>query len=125
MSIRTEFADPRHLSAGRMMTYALIQNTDEGWYNLGAFLPARLSVGERMCTAGVVLVGLPPEDQETVFRSLRANAPFPAFHDVMGEAAIWAASAIPHEVEAYTLAGFRALPPERQTAFLSYLKVAA
>ncbi|HVL21731.1 MAG TPA: hypothetical protein VM422_12270 [Amaricoccus sp.] len=55
-----------------------------------------------------------------VFREVRGNEPIPPLCGFLAEARDWADFASPAEIDAYVVAGFERMAPERQEAFLAY-----
>ncbi|MEX3314014.1 hypothetical protein [Sulfitobacter sp. PS-8MA] len=121
---------PRHIkSVSRSLGYCLLLDDLDAWLGLSAILRARLSTTERAALAYVSLKALPPENAEAVAEaalggamSTAAGQPIAPLFNHMDEAAFWADMAAPGEREAYCLASFKAMPYERQVAFLDFVQ---
>lgn len=87
-------------------------------------LAARLTVQERQLLAYAVNLSLEPEYADGAFCAAHvlAGPPISYLFSVMEEAAFWADMAAPEELDAYCLASFERMAPERQTAFLEYVQ---
>ena len=109
----SRFMPPRIKSISRSLGYCLLLDDLDAWLGVATVLEARLSLSERAALAYVALRAIPPHDAESV-----AVAPLLS---CMDEAAFWADMATPDEREAYCLASFKAMPYERQCAFLDFV----
>lgn len=122
-SAMSMFADPRHKAVCRSLGYVLTLDTVEAWSSLQTVIQARLTVSNRGAMAIVALRSLDTDDALDVIDLFTngigmPDAPFLSFMD---QAAFWADMAEPAELDAYALASFRAMRPERQQDFLFYV----
>lgn len=121
---------PSHIkSVSRSLGYCLLLDDLDAWLGLSAILRARLSTPERAALAYVTLKALPPQDANAVAEAALGGAmssavgqPIAPLLNHMDEAAFWADMAAPDEREAYCLASFKAMPYERQAAFLDFVQ---
>ncbi len=113
-----------HNRAIRAIEYALTLDAADYWDGLAVVLAARLTVQERMSLAYAANLSLEPEDAEQAFCAAHSKAGMPISYlfSVMDEADFWADMATPEERDAYCLASFRRMRPERQTAFLEFVQ---
>ncbi|KZY51183.1 MULTISPECIES: hypothetical protein [Sulfitobacter] len=116
-------------SVSRSLGYCLLLDNLDAWLSLPAILRARLSTTERAALAYVSLKALLPQDAEAVAEAAlggvmpsAAGQPIAPLFNHMDEAAFWADMAVPDEREAYCLASFKAMPYERQAAFLDFVQ---
>ncbi len=119
---------PRIKRVSRSLGYCLLLDDLDAWLRLPAILQTRLSPPERAALAYVALKALAPHDAESVaVAALGAvsvppsGQPIAPLLSCMDEAAFWADLATPDEREAYCLASFKAMPYERQCAFLDFV----
>ncbi|MDF3353697.1 hypothetical protein HKX17_07595 [Sulfitobacter sp. KE34] len=101
-----------------------LDDTD-AWIALGTILRARLSMRQRLALAYVALRALPAHHARSAAEaaiSAGAGQPIAPLFNHMDEAAFWADMAAPDEREAYCLASFKAMPHERQAAFLDFVQ---
>lgn len=122
------FMPPRIKRVSRSLGYCLFLDDLDAWLSLPTILQARLSPPERAALAYVALRALAPHDAESVaLAALGAVSAPPSGQPIapllscMDEAAFWADMATPDEREAYCLASFKAMPYERQCAFLDFV----
>ena len=102
---------------------AWIDTTDE-WHGLATVLAALLKPHQRAGLAWAALKYLHPDHIVAVAETHLPDgtgAPIAPLFSHMDEAAFWADMAEPDAVDAYTLAGFNAMHPARQAAFLDYI----
>ncbi len=120
----SKFAKPAHKAVARIVGYALTIGDADGWLDVAAILPARLTDAERAALAYAALRSLTPEQAELVAATLLGSAgdPLPAFLGGMSDARHWASWAAPRELGAYALSAFEAMKPERQRAFLRHVR---
>lgn len=116
-------------SVSRSLGYCLLLDDIDAWLGFASILRARLSTPERAALAYVTLKALPPQDAKAVAEaalggaiSSAAGQPIAPLLNHMDEAAFWADMAAPDEREAYCLASFKAMPYERQAAFLDFVQ---
>jgi len=120
---------PRIDSVSRSLGYCLLLDDLGAWLGFSAILRARLSTTERAALAYVALKALQPENAQAVAEAALGGAmpsaagqPIAPLFNHMDEAAFWADMASPDEREAYCLASFKAMPYERQSAFLDFVQ---
>ncbi len=113
-----------HKRAIRAVEDALTLDAADYWDGLAVVLAARLTFQERMSLAYAANLSLEPEDAEQAFCAAHSKAGLPISYlfSVMDEAVFWADLATPEERDAYCLACFRRMRPERQTAFLEFVQ---
>lgn len=116
-------------SVSRSLGYCLHLDDLDAWLGFAVILRARLSATERAALAYAALKALPMQDANAVAGAALGNAtptaagqPVAPLFNYMDEAAFWADMAEPDEREAYCLAGFKAMPCERQAAFLDFVQ---
>lgn len=112
-------------SVSRSLGYCLQLDDLDAWLGLGTILRARLSTRERLALTYVALRALPTHlAQSAAEAAIRVGAgqPIAPLFNYMDEAAFWADMAAPDEREAYCLASFKAMPYERQAAFLDFVQ---
>jgi hypothetical protein len=119
-----KYARPEHKSAARSLGYALTINDYGAWEKTSVIWEARLTPEELGALAWAALRALDREHviyvAETVLSG--AGAPMPPLVSSLDEAVWWASLANCEELEAYCLASFKAMPRDRQAAFLNYLQ---
>ena len=112
-------------SVSRSLGYCLQLDDLDAWIALGTILRARLSTRERLALAYVALRALPTHHAQSAAEAairVGAGQPIAPLFNYMEEAAFWADMAAPDEREAYCLASFKAMPYERQEAFLGFVQ---
>ncbi len=116
-------------SVSRSLGYCLLLDDLDAWLGFAVILRARLSATERAALAYVALSALPPQQAQAVCEAAQgcampsaAGQPIAPLFNHMDEAAFWADMATPDEREAYCLASFKAMPYERQAAFLDFVQ---
>lgn len=119
---------PRIKRVSRSLGYCLLLDDLDAWLSLSTILQARLSPPERAALAYVALKALAPHDAESVavaalgaVSAPPSDQPIAPLLSCMDEAGFWADMATPGEREAYCLASFKAIPYERQCAFLDFV----
>lgn len=121
-----QFAAESHKRAARMLGYTLTLGDFDAWESFSLFMIAKLEPEERAALAWASLRSLTTEQAEatteTVLGRNAPNWPEPAIFNLMREAAFWADHASEEELGAYCLATFRSMPPERQSAFLAFVR---
>ena len=128
-SALAHFMPPRIKNVSRSLGYCLLLDDVDAWLGLSVILSTRLSAPERAALAYVGLRALPPKEAQLVAEAAlqvdsppAAGQPIAPLFNHMDEAAFWADMAAPDEHEAYCLASFKAMPPERQAAFLDFVQ---
>ncbi|UWR33735.1 hypothetical protein K3759_01160 [Sulfitobacter sp. W027] len=113
----------------RSLGYCMLLDNLDAWLGLACILRARLSPTERAALAYVALKALSLENAQAVADAALGDAvpstagqPVAPLFNHMDEAAFWADMAAPDEREAYCLASFKAMPYERQSAFLDFVQ---
>ena len=116
-------------SVSRALGYCLLLDDTNAWLKLRPILVARLSATER---AALAYIGLKSLSQDEAYLAASAalgadyvpsaGLPIAPLFNHMDEAAFWADMAAPDEHEAYCLASFKAMPHERQSAFLEFVQ---
>ena len=110
-----DFMPRRIKRVSRSLGYCLLLDDLDAWLGLTTILRARLNTAERAA-------------QLVANAALEANHTAPASHPIapllnhIDEAAFWADMATSDEHEAYCLASFKAMPYERQSAFLEFVQ---
>lgn len=114
---------PAHKSMSRMLGYCLASGTEEAWAEFRFVAQARLDEVEAAQLAYFTLSSLEPQNVQKIaalaFRAV--GNPLPAFLGGMEDARTWAAWASRHELKAYALASFEAMPPCDQAAFFKHI----
>ena len=86
---------------------------------------SQMSNEERAAQAFSSLIALGADNAECIataaLEHLQAGAPIPPLFSPMDEAVFWADMATPGELDAYCLASFNRMAPQRQGAFLSFV----
>ena len=111
-------------SASRSIGLAAWADTTDGWHGLATVLAARFEPHQRAGLAWAALKYLHPDHIVAVAETLLpegTGAPIASLFSHMDEATFWADMAEPDALDAYTLAGFNAMHPARQAAFLDYI----
>ena len=112
-------------SVSRSLGYCLELDDLDAWLGFATILRARLNVRERVALAYIALRALPAHRAQSAAEAaigVGAGQPIAPFYNYMDEAAFWADMAAPDEREAYCLASFKAMPQERQAAFLDFVQ---
>ncbi len=109
----------------RSVGYALLLDTFEDWDGLSLILRARLSDRQRAALAFMALNSLDQDDAtltaETAL-SGGAGQPMAPLFNYMDQAVFWADMAEADELDAYCLASFNRMAPQRQAAFLGFIQ---
>jgi hypothetical protein len=109
----------------RSVGYALLLDTFEDWDGLSLILRARLSDRQRAALAFMALKSLDQDDAtltaETAL-SGGAGQPMAPLFNYMDQAVFWADMAEADELDAYCLASFNRMAPQRQAAFLGFIQ---
>jgi len=112
-------------SVSRSLGYCLQLDDLDAWLGFATILRARLNVRERVALAYIALRALPKGHAHSAAEAaiaVGAGQPIAPLFNYMDEAAFWADMAAPDEREAYCLASFKAMPYERQAAFLDFVQ---
>ena len=128
-STLAKYMPARIKSVSRALGYCLLLDDTDAWLSLPLILVARLSPTERAALAYVGLKALPPNEAHLTASAALGGAftpfaeqPIAPLFNHMDEAAFWADMATLDEHEAYCLASFKAMPHERQAAFLDFVQ---
>jgi hypothetical protein len=109
----------------RSLGYTLWLDTFEDWDGLSLILRARLTDRQRAALAFIALKAL-DYDQAVMAAeaalSEGAGQPIAPLFNHMDESAFWADMATPDELDAYALASFNRMAPQRQAAFLGFVQ---
>jgi hypothetical protein len=109
----------------KSLGYTLWLDTFEDWDGLSLILRARLTDRQRAALAFMALKAL-DYDQAVMAAeaalSEGAGQPIAPLFNHMDEAAFWADMATPDELDAYALASFNRMAPQRQAAFLGFVQ---
>ena len=107
-----------------MIGYCLILGESDTWWGLPAVLRQHLTTHERVSLAFMALKGLDPDQiQMTAKVALGgAGSPGASLFGHMDEAVFWSDMAAPEELDAYCLASFNRMAPDRQAAFLGFVQ---
>ena len=110
-----------HLAATKLLGYAL--NCRDHWQTAADIWKLRLTERERADHAWAALTACSPDLQLEVANAVIGGAgePLPPFISPMDEAEGWSRIASPRELEAFAIASFKAMRPERQAAFLAFV----
>jgi hypothetical protein len=95
------------------------------WFGLSIILRARVDTRQRAALALMALQSLEHDQAMMVAEaslSEGAGQPIAPLFSNMDEAAFWADMATPDELDAYTLASFNQMAPQRQAAFLGFVQ---
>lgn len=106
-----------------MFSRALVTGCFADWQEFKRAVSSSLSDEQQATLAFFALRAMKAELAEQVAATSidpGAGQPIPPLLGYMDEAAFWADMAAPAELEAYCLAAFRAMPRERQAAFLAH-----
>lgn len=114
----SEFIKKPHLTATRVLGYALTLGDAESWQGTSTVWRVQLSVEERIALGRSALQSLDAPDVKAVLRV--AGAPVPPFIGPIEEALSWAKFAGSNEINAYVFTSFNALPAARRRDFLKY-----
>jgi hypothetical protein len=119
----SKYAKDAHKRIARLVGYALTLDQVDVWWMLSTLMRAHLTVTERASLALMALKSLDRDDAvQTVEAAFSgAGQPIAPLFGFVDQAAHWADMADPAEIEAYCVAAFNAMPPERQAAFLAYV----
>jgi hypothetical protein len=122
----SEFIKPAHKAVARSIGYALTTGDSEGWGMFTAIVLLRLDDAERTGMAYAALRSLHPDHvEDTLGAALgRSGAGMPQapLFNYMDQAVFWADMAEADELDAYCLASFNRMAPQRQSAFLGFVR---
>jgi hypothetical protein len=109
----------------RSLGFALwLEGTDD-WLGFSLILRVRLTARQRAALAYAALLSQDDEDArltaETAL-SEGAGQPMAPLFNHMDESAFWADMATPDELDAYALASFSRMAPQRQADFLGFVQ---
>jgi hypothetical protein len=110
-------------SLAQTLSHAVADGGFDAWSALLPELGANMSEQDRVKLAYFSLKSLEPEiaPQVAEYFLQRAGMPVAPLFNHMDEAAFWSDIAAPEELEAYCLACFSAMRPDRRAAFLNYI----
>ena len=120
---KASFSIARHERVAKVLKGALASDQTVLWHGFIRILTACLTLPERTALAFAALRALPDTEREATCLAAHpcAGMPITPLFTYMSEAELWAELATKGELDAYTLAGFRAMTPSRRTAFLKYV----
>jgi hypothetical protein len=123
MSTLSQYAKSEYQRMSKVLGYALVSDSDQGWNAFSLVAAVRLKVSERASLAFATLTTLDGETALDVVSAAfeHAGYPLPTFLDPMSEARQWASLATRGERKAYALAAFEALSVEDQIAFCDHI----
>lgn len=112
-----------HYRMASCLITALTVSDSGGWSTFTDDVQAHLLDYERAALAEAALRAIPYDDALSVALEVigAAGRPLPACLGGMSTARNWAWAATHHELKAYALASFEALPPAEQAAFLNHV----
>jgi hypothetical protein len=109
----------------RSLGFALWLEGTNDWLGLSLILRARLTARQRAALAYAALLSQDDVDARlTVETALSEGVgqPISPLFNHMDESAFWADMATPDELDAYALASFNRMAPQRQLAFLGFVQ---
>ena len=117
----------QHLAATRALGFTLTLRTDSAWSGFRDVIALRLSDEERAALAFWALRSLSDEHAAATMQaaadlSRLDGSPLPDLCNPMDEAGFWADMAEPEELDAYCLASFNAMRPDRKADFLKFVQ---
>ncbi len=123
-SILSRYMKPEHKRLSRMLGYCLTLGTAEAWAGFSFVAAARLEATERAALGFAALGSLDADQARMTAAAVLGEAgdPLPPFLGGMEDAVHWADWASPAELDAYCLAAFRRMAPDRQAAFLRFVQ---
>jgi hypothetical protein len=126
MTEMSKLIKPAHKSVARSIGYALTTGDSDGWGMFTAVTLLRLDDLERV---GMAYAALRSLHQDHVKDTLEAalgrsgvGMPQAPLFNHMDQAVFWADMATPDELDAYALASFNRMAPQRQAAFLGFIQ---
>lgn len=126
MTAMSEFIKPAHKSVARSIGYALTTGDCDGWGMFTAVVSLRLDDAERAGMTYAALRSLHPYHVEDTLEAAlgRSGAGMPQAPLInhMDQAVFWADMAEADELDAYCLASFNRMAPQRQSAFLGSVR---
>lgn len=113
----------QHHRAAKVLGHALTLNTFDGWNGVTLVWSARLPKPERVQLAWAALRSLDWQDAYATAEAVlgKSTPPGPSLFNPMPEARFWAERSTPAELDAYCLAAFDAMRPDRQADFLNHV----
>ena len=123
MNDLSQYMKSEYQRMSKMLGYALVSDSDDGWNAFSLVAAVRLKVSERASLAFATLTSLDGETALDVVSAAfeHAGYPLPTFLDPMNEARQWASLATRGERKAYALAAYEALSVEDQIAFCEHI----
>jgi len=123
MSNLSEYMKSEYQRMSKVLGYALVTDSDQGWHAFSLVAAVRLKLSERASLAFATLTSLDGETAIEVVSAAfeHAGYPLPTFLDPMSEARQWASLATRPERKAYALATYEALSIEDQIAFCDHI----
>ena len=123
MSTLSQNMKSEYQRMSKVLGYALVSDSDQGWNAFSLVVAVRLRISERASLAFATLTSLDGETALEVVSSAfeHAGYPLPTFLDPMNEARQWASLATRGERKAYALAAYEALSVEDQIAFCEHI----
>jgi hypothetical protein len=126
MTAMSEFIKPAHKAVARSIGYALTLGDRKGWGMFTAIALLRLDDAERIGMTYAALQSLNPDHVEDTLEAAlgRSGAGMPQapLFNHMDQAVFWADMAEADELDAYCLASFNRMAPQRQSAFLGFVR---
>ncbi|MEH6646067.1 hypothetical protein [Sulfitobacter sp.] len=126
MTAISEFIKPAHKAVARSIGYALTTGDSEGWGMFTAIVLLRLDDAERIRMTYATLQSLHPDHvedtREAALCRSGAGIPQAPLFNRMDQAVFWADMAEADELDAYCLAAFNRMAPQRQSAFLHFVR---
>ncbi len=126
MTSTSEFIKPAHKAVARSIGYALTTGDSDGWDMFTTVLLLRLDDAERVWMTYAALRSLHPDHVEDTLEAAlgRSGAGMPQapLFNHMDQAVFWADMAEVDELDAYCLASFNRMAPQRQSAFLGFVR---
>jgi hypothetical protein len=126
MTAMSEFIKPAHKAVARSIGYALTTGDSDGWGMITAIVLLRLDEAERIGMAYAALRSLHPDHVEGTLKAAlgRSGAGMPQalLFNYMDQAVFWADIAEADELDAYCLVSFNRMAPQRQLAFLGFVR---
>jgi hypothetical protein len=126
MTAMSEFIKPAHKAVARSIGYALTTGDNDGWGMFTTVVLLRLDDAERAGMTYAALRSLHPDHVEDTLEAAlgRSGAGMPQapLFNHMDQAVFWADMAEADELDAYCLASFNRMAPQRQSAFLGFVR---
>ena len=126
MTAMSEFIKPAHKAVARSIGYALTTGDNDGWGMFTTVVLLRLDDAERAGMTYAALRSLHPDHVEDTLEAAlgRSGAGMPQapLFNHMDQAVFWADMAEADELDAYCLSSFNRMAPQRQSAFLGFVR---